>query len=484
MTLNLPQNLSSTIEQFTGRSWVLMPLLKWLDETSDHFFVIRGKPGSGKSMLLAWLSGYGPAPEEADDRANLERFRAYAKSGAIHFCRFNSPDISPRIFAKDVAGQLAANVPGFQAQLEKSLAGPLQLNASVLQDVGTVQSGGTVVGLQLNLSGYDEESSFNRALYEPLKKLIEGGHMEPIVLMVDALDEAITYSGPTNIVRLLARFQDLSPQIRILVTTRPEERVFEQLPLVRVLDVVQDRPVDTDDIQTYANQQLGSLTDVQRSELARRIAEEADGVFLYAFLVVPEVRAALARAEDPETITLPKGLAEQYRRFLSRELTVDSRRWFDVYKPLLGTLAIAQGGGLTRDQLKRIVKEDLTQALLICQQYVSGERPNGPFRIFHQSFAEFLLDADDNPLYVIDSAGMNQRISTAYQSSCQGHWETIDAYGIDYLLWHLVRGDVDGKLQAIHDDLYAIRHLFYHMVKAERVNEIGKVVDLALDGQR
>lgn len=90
MTRLLPQILSSTIEQFTGRIWVLVPLLKWLDETPDRFFILRGKPGSGKSMLLGWLSGSGPAPEDADDRSQMERFRAYTKSGAIHFCRFSA----------------------------------------------------------------------------------------------------------------------------------------------------------------------------------------------------------------------------------------------------------------------------------------------------------------------------------------------------------------------------------------------------------
>jgi hypothetical protein len=43
-----------------------------------------------------------------------------------------------------------------------------------------------------------------------------------------------------------------------------------------------------------------------------------------------------------------------------------------------------------------------------------------------------------------------------------------------------VQGDIDGKLRAIHDDLYTVHHLFYHMVSAGRANEIGKVVDLAL----
>jgi hypothetical protein len=251
------------------------------------------------------------------------------------------------------------------------------------------------------------------------------------------------------------------------------------------LDLVEDRPADTDDIRTYSYRQLVGIADVvRRMKLAHRLAEEADGVFLYAFLVLPEVRAALARGEEPETITLPKGLAGHYRQFLSRELTVDSRRWFDVYQPLLGTLAVAQGDGLTRKQLKSIVMEGLTQALLVCQQYIGGERPNGPFRIFHQSFAEFLLDENENPSYVIDSADMHRKISASYQLTYRGHWETIDTYGVTYLLLHLAQGDIEnGRLRAIHDDQYAIRHLFYHMVSAERASEIGKVVDLALAGK-
>ena len=60
--VNLPNSTIATINSFTGRTWILPIILQWLDESMERFFVITGEPGAGKSMLAAWLSGFGPSP--------------------------------------------------------------------------------------------------------------------------------------------------------------------------------------------------------------------------------------------------------------------------------------------------------------------------------------------------------------------------------------------------------------------------------------
>lgn len=107
--------------------------------------------------------------------------------------------------------------------------------------------------------------------------------------------------------------------------------------------------------------------------------------------------------------------------------------------------------------------------------------PDGPFRVFHKSFADFLIEDEDNTDYHIAPTSMHRRIATYYQRQYRDHWEKIDDYGIRYLLFHLLEFDkqVGNKLNRL--DLYGIRHLFYHLQAANRTSDIGRVVDLVCE---
>src|SRR5439155_9686615 len=99
---------------------------------------------------------------------------------------------------------------------------------------------------------------------------------------------------------------------------------------------------------------------------------------------------------DLDTYPLPDGLGGLYHDFLTRELGKDNQQWFDLYEPLLGLIAVAQGDGLTAQQLADITGKDIRATLRVSKQYLSGELPSGPFRPFHKSFADFLLEEDTN----------------------------------------------------------------------------------------
>jgi len=61
---------------FAGRTWLLATLLEWFEKTSDRMFILTGEPGSGKSMVMAWLMGAGPLPADPKAKAHLERIRS------------------------------------------------------------------------------------------------------------------------------------------------------------------------------------------------------------------------------------------------------------------------------------------------------------------------------------------------------------------------------------------------------------------------
>ena len=56
MTLNLPKRIADNIQNFTGRTWLLDPVINWLEKTEDRFFILTGDMSTGKSMVAAWLA--------------------------------------------------------------------------------------------------------------------------------------------------------------------------------------------------------------------------------------------------------------------------------------------------------------------------------------------------------------------------------------------------------------------------------------------
>lgn len=132
MTIELPKRVSESIDRFTGRSWLLPKILDWWDRTDDRLFLVTGGPGTGKSMILAWLAGFGPLPYDPTAQAQLTRVRSLVK--AAHFCQADTRNISPQAFAENVSNQLADSVKGFADSLAATLADRVQIIAT--QTVG------------------------------------------------------------------------------------------------------------------------------------------------------------------------------------------------------------------------------------------------------------------------------------------------------------------------------------------------------------
>jgi hypothetical protein len=450
MTLDLPKRVAENIAQFTGRAWLLEAVLNWLENGSNRLFILTGEPGAGKSMVAAWLAGEGPAPAEAEPRARLERIRAAVKGA--HFCEFATGKTSPKALAQSLAGQLQDGVPLFGQALLKALKDRIQVTAT--QDIETIESGGKAIAVNigtLNLARLSDEFSFNTLLREPLQELYGGGYAETTLLVVDALDEGLAYSGSPKIPDLLARLDDLPPRVRFLVTARPDPRVLKLYVTAKPLDLVRDAPKDRGDVRAFAWDGLAGLDDAPRGRLADRIAVASDGNFLYAFLLLRSLRPRLTEIPDLEQFAMPSDLNGVYLDFINRELGMNETRWNTQYGPVLGLIAVGQGDGLLSDQLRRFARKDVTPALRECKQYLDGDLPDGPFRPFHRSFAEFLLDKKVNVHYAIDPAAMHGRIVKAYCPTlgCGGAWGNWDDYGVRYLATHLAQaatssGDGDG----------------------------------------
>ncbi|WP_406699466.1 AAA family ATPase [Singulisphaera sp. Ch08] len=472
-----PGTVPTNLEHFTGRTWLLPLLLGWLGRRKERVVLLTGHAGTGKSTVLSWLAGAGSVPVKPDHASQLEHLAAQV--GATHFCDAAGGATDPRAFARNVARQLSDNVPGFGKALRTGLED--RVSITVYQQASSLAEGSRMVGVlleNLNLDKLSGEDSFNRLFRVPLQTLYNEGYDQPLILLVDALDEALTYTGDVTLVELLGRLADLPEQVRLILTTRPDPRVLKWYPEAKPINLVADAPPDSDDVRDYVYQRLQTLNPSDRELLTDRIAQAAQGIFLYARLILDDLLPRHSGTIGLEALRLPPGLPGLYHQFLNRELGRNENRWYDVFQPLLGVLAVAQGAGLSREQVERVVRQDVELALRVAAQYLSGF-PKGPFRIFHRSFEEFLLEDAENTDYHIDAASMHRRIVTSYQRSYRDRWGEIDEYGIQHLLRHLLLVDHGGRLGTIKNDEYAIRHLFSHVLAAGTPEVIGEIVGLA-----
>jgi hypothetical protein len=478
----LPPKLQDSVEEFIGRTWILSPITQWLKETTERLFLVTGKPGSGKSMISAWLGGAGPAPSQPGDAGSLAQIRSLVC--AVHFCQATTSN-SPRAFAENVATQLAAKVDGFAGRVVSSVSDRAKVvNLTANVNVGHAErTNVTGISLRLDLGSLTDEPSFDRALRDPLKELYAGQNSrpDPIVIIVDALDESLTYSGTPTIPHLLRKLGDMPKPLRVIATTRRDSRILNLFPDVRRLDVVDDEPKDANAIRQYCVAHLGWLDQRRRQRLADLIANAADGQFLYAWLLLKQIGNGLTSVADPESIPLPEGLTGYYNEYLLREMAVNRARWFNSIRPILGLIAVSQGDGLTRDQIKRISNASIEAELEVIGQYLEGVEPDGPFRPFHRSIVDFLVDHRH-----VNAPESHAAIAAYYTSMRNGHsaLKKWDLYGLKYTTTHLaasLEGDRASDTEQVSRLVGLVLDPAYQKEHRARANDLaGLQVDLQL----
>ena len=291
----------------------------------------------------------------------------------------------------------------------------------------------------------------------PLKRLREAGESTQIVLLVDAPDESLASQTAKELPRLLGDIE----YAHLVVTTRRDRRATGWLwERAARLDLLADAPPGRDDVLEYLQHRLTPEGEpAAMAMLAQRIAGQASGNFLYAFYVIEALRGVhvLAALDDAAArrVPLPEGgLTEVYRDFLRRELWRDDRAWSRRFGPVLGPLAVAQDEGLTTEQLKlvagRLGEEPMTRTAIrevtrTARQFLDGPAPDGPFRVYHQSFADFLVDPEQNPDFLIDAAETHEAIVAAYAATDPLSW---DSYGRRNLALHASEvGQLDHLLE-------------------------------------
>jgi WD40 repeat protein len=405
---------------FVGRKSILATIDKFM-AGPPGVLVLRGPPGCGKTAIAACL-----ATGSADRLA------------AAVFCRPGESDLVA--VAQSLSDQLAEAVPGFADERAATLAPEIRIG-SVTITTGPVAPGATVTGVRIVLDALGGERAFARGVVQPLRHLLDRRAADRVVILVDALDEA----GTDDASPLPALLRNL-PGVRLVVTTRDDPRVLRHLGGAEVeVDLLAD---DDEDISTFVRLQLqGRGT----GQLAERIVTEAHGNFLYARYVVD---ALIKTGEFGDRAELPEGgLTGVYRQFV--RVRAASNADLPLFRAVISGVTVARGQGVTVPQLANIASEalgrptsagDVRVAVQRLAQFLSGASPDGPFRPYHRSFAEFLTSDDADAEWRVDEVAAHRTATRALVAAVatdrHGHadWQRADDYTRQYLVGHAADG--------------------------------------------
>jgi WD40 repeat protein len=419
--VNFDDLIDERTRSFTGRGWVFDRIADWYAGT-ERTLLITGKPGTGKTAVAARVAQalFGTS---AEPRLTV---RVRPARVIVHFCRAgNDVTLDPLRFVEALA-------QGLGIDLQEELLRPHNVNVTSVVNVGAVASGGQVTGTRITLSGISARQAFDRLIRRPMEALAAKGRAEPVLVLVDSLDEALTY-GPDNIAALVADLvqPEQSSPLRFLLTSRPDARAIGRIP-GRRLDLVEDSTDRAEDVRDFAVAALAPAYGELAARIADTIAKASDGNFLYARHAVADV---VASDGDPTAVDLPQDLDHTYERFLTRELARDPLVWAERFRPILGLLAVAQAPGLSPKTIADaagLKPSVVDAALAACRQFLDGPEGVGPFQLYHQSFRDFLCA---NAEYHVNVGEAHATLGESLVREHAGRWAACTEAG-EYALLH------------------------------------------------
>jgi WD40 repeat protein len=408
---------------FAGRKKLLRRLVNWVKSAQHGVRIVTGPPGAGKSAVIGRLATMSDAH--------------YRREAVLAGLAMEGDDNLPPVGSIDVA---------------------VHAKGRTLEDRVDVLAEGLGVTISKDRSIVDsKDRSIVDSLVEGINKIDR-----TITVVVDALDEAVAGQGAAIAENLLVRLAHL-PHVRVLVGSRrsldgsviPDGedrhgRLHAAFGGDAVIDDLADETDAQEDIAHYVRLRLSGC-ERHRNEnpgtiaaAAARVAERADGVFLYARIV-----SRTLQERDSLEGELPATALDAFEQDLDTRFQGEKRRVND----LLGALAWGEGKGLTRrvwplvanavaNRGLRYKDDDVAWALGHAGWHIIEAEEDGQtvYRLAHQALADHYRDAAD-------------------EKEAQGHIVSALSRGIQGAGW-------------LNCDNYVWRHLANHAANAERLDEL------------
>ncbi len=394
------------IKDFVGRDWIINDIGKWIDKAKENLLFITGDPGSGKTALMAKL------------------IQVFPQVGAYHFCIAKyETSLIPDKFIHSIASQLATQIPEV-----RELLSTLNLQTVAFQETGTLM---------------------RQLIVDPLSQI---KREEPLVIIIDALDEAL-YFGNDNIVKLLYNWLDELPSwIKLIVTSRKVTDILSLFDYYKPNEIDVSRKENKHDIKQFVEGMLTqkndfSLEKVDIDLITEKIIIKSEGIFLYAKSIVQNLLSKTIHISDIES--LPPGLSGIYQTNFDRLFTD-----FEKFEKIKHTIEIilAAYKPLTKEELalfNSMEESELRKQLNIVMAFFPEKE--GAISVFHKSFADWLLgNSGKRHRYICDINQGHLRIANVLvKQLSKGQ---TDEYLIQYLPKHLFYSGQKKEMQLLLRD--------------------------------
>ncbi|KAJ7936136.1 hypothetical protein B0H13DRAFT_1699421 [Mycena leptocephala] len=376
------------------RAEILKSIEEWIDDVDGpNLFWLYGHPGTGKSTIATTL------------RNHLQNT---GRLGSSFFFRLQTPET----LWCSVAYDLAQQYPAIRR----------------------------VVLTQLQSHNIDPDGSYHETILDQLIVTILGvdlqkEHAKLPVVVIDALDECGGRQQDTSslekLLETLSRWQSLSTQVKIFVTSRDEGDIRPVLGRgglsSRVLEVGRDVSEDSSrDIKKYLKHHLNQIG--QRYKIndpwptttqLQSLTNTAAGLFIWASTVVKLVKAGPPKAELDRILQMTTTgwesgtdtLSQLYDGILTSKFTTSSQ--LGLFANVTGAVIVARTT-LTLDHLCQLLWElDPHDVRWTCEQLKSVLEIEGGLRIVHQSFLDFLATLPSNSKFRFNKANHELRLTAA-----------------------------------------------------------------------
>ncbi|XP_046845960.1 uncharacterized protein LOC124439724 [Xenia sp. Carnegie-2017] len=442
------------------RQWLFEKLDTWFNDKSEdasNVLILIAGPGVGKSVFAAEV---------------CRQYSEKEKLAACHFCRYNrSDERNPRILIESLACSMCDTILDFKSKLNEEL--------------------------QRNHSKESIADAFRVLLNNPLHSLKD---YEPMLLVIDALDES-QVEGKSELLELITdEFGRLPKWIKIFITSRPELPVQTELKDMNPVEI-ETQPHDRKneyDLCKYLEHELKSNLfiaerwhedsddsfDRDDSDYSDNdytafhlLVKKCEGSFLYAYhaqesLKKEKTKLTVENIKQLVPTGLSKFYAEQFKRLnkslkeiiLSTHKTVISDKNFTeclevlvTYQSILPLSFLFQCLGFSddmkfKDRIK--IHEVLSQFFPIYDDYLT---------VYHKSLIDWLK-------------------SDGYEE----HEFTVDPKNGHKFLWHACEKVFEQikKMNIFKDQMntamikYALENGIYHMLQCGENVDFSWIIDV------
>jgi hypothetical protein len=388
------------------RTEILSQITEWVNSTENNVprvLWLSGPAGKGKSAIAHTIAKWF---EDVGGLGSCYTFDRQREADRRHEKIFST-------IARDLADR--------DLEMRRALADAVQAASSLKKTADIIQQ-------------------WQKLLVKPLAKS-SGSSGEPIVIVIDALDESGGVETRRDLLRILAgkhpdpavhKITDLPNNFRFIVTSRPLDDIingFRDVRHIRLMSMDDIPPADAKrDIHAYISKELEGL-DFHDREFAV-LAEKADGLFEWARLACGYIResdmglslsdcySAVVSRDPAErsmllhsmydlilTNIMPRDTSTHVRHPPKLRLT-KLARFRSVMGQILGTaepLPLASLNAMRRHFPSKEDNFDMELVVKSMGSLLSGiTNPDSPIRPLHASFRDFLTDSLSSGEFFID----------------------------------------------------------------------------------